>query len=192
MTGHHFKAWTHPELPLTLISAWKTRAKWAKTFRAHRVLFKTEAVKWLLLPPAPRLKPPAAVKNNPGETLAGQKSLPACVISKPGSNAQLESWTSTSRTLYEDRLKLEHRGAKKTEHCEQMWRESPGSGPEPPWGLDSLPVDTQSISKPVCGTETLWGLKQVGWDLLCRLVPALFPPGTTRQRCHRTTAHTRR
>lgn len=27
MTGYHFKAWTHPELPLTLISAWKTRAK---------------------------------------------------------------------------------------------------------------------------------------------------------------------
>lgn len=32
----------------------------------------------------PALQPPSAVKNNPAETLVGQKSLPAYVISKPG------------------------------------------------------------------------------------------------------------
>lgn len=73
-----------------------------KSFHHPGVFCKVWAVNRLLLPPALHLQPPAAVKNNPAEMLAGQKSLLACVISKPGSNAQLESWTFTSRTLYDE------------------------------------------------------------------------------------------
>ncbi len=81
---------------------------------------------------------------------------------------------------------------------------------KPPWGLDSWSIcedfvcecqqflcvrkfsGSESLSEPVCGTETLWGLGLVCWDLLCRLVPALYPLGTTRQRCLHMTAHTQR
>lgn len=70
--------------------------------------------------------------------------------------------------------------------------------PEPPpagpyKNRQGLDLDqNQDWTWTVSGSCVSGSVCQVFWDLLCRLVPALYPPGTTLQRCLHMSAHTRR